>query len=240
MNIYTEIKACDPTVKEAAEKLVEFGKDLDVTHLKLLENSRFIKAFASWFESLDSEEKKEAKEDFGNTTFQCIKDLYEFGINNGTITDDSVLTEEIILFAAEDCIDDDILEEIEYFFEHDITVIDAGKDLIQFGEDFNVTHLDNLREFEFFNIFCNWFESLDSDRKDTVKHNLEEHTFGCIGDLYDQGIANQTITDDTKLTEVLIVGVAIECLDKDTLAEIAVFYDDDIPVNEGADDDSSE
>ncbi len=226
-----EIKASDPTVKEAAKNLNEFIKDYDVTHLEELGDFSFIKATVRWFESLNSDEKENATQNLKNNTFGCMKEFYDEGIVNGNITDDTLLKDEILYKIAFKCIDIDIIVEILEFLEDHITVKEAAQYLIQFREDFNVTHLDNLREFDFIQNFCQWFESLDSDEKKNATQNFEEHFFGCIGDLYDQGITNGTITDDTLLTEVLVLGVAIECLDKDTYNEIAWFSDDDIPVD---------
>jgi hypothetical protein len=102
--------------------------------------------------------------------------------------------------------------------------------------------LEELRDFELINATVSWFESLDTDEKKNATQYFEEYSFGCIGDLYDQGIENKTITDDTLLTNEILFDVAFKCIDIDIISEILEFYTipelNHIPVDKAANDGS--
>ena len=129
-----EIKACDLTVKEAAKNLNEFIEDHDATHLKELGDFALINATVSWFESLDSDGKKNATQNLKNITFGCMKDFYDRGIVNGTITDDTLLTDDMLFDIAIECIDymdNAIIYEILKFLPYpdNVTPVDGAADI---------------------------------------------------------------------------------------------------------------
>jgi S-adenosylmethionine hydrolase len=103
MNIYTENKACNPTVSDAIEDLNKFAKDLDVTHLKEMKNIESIEQFVNLFESLNSDEKQEDKKQLQDA-IECIKNVYNHDIRVGKIYGDAELTEEMVLYAASNCL----------------------------------------------------------------------------------------------------------------------------------------
>jgi hypothetical protein len=96
---------------------------------------------------------------------------------------------------------------------------EVGESLSLFAQDFNTTHLENLREFNFIDNFYHWFESLDSDEMNATQEVIGE-IGDCLTNYYEEEKIATGINAQSLLTEEMVSEFADECFKKELLLEM--------------------
>ena len=101
----------------------------------------------------------------------------------------------------------------------ELTLQEVGERLSLFAQDFNTTHLEKLREFNFIDNFYHWFETLNPDKIKEGKEVLED-IGNCLKKEYEKAEREERIDAQSELTVKMVSEFVDKCFGKEILREM--------------------
>jgi hypothetical protein len=96
---------------------------------------------------------------------------------------------------------------------------EAGESLSLFAKDFDIAHLENLREFNFIDNFYHWFETLNPNEIKKGKEVLED-IGNCLKKEYEKAEREKRIDAQSELTVGMVSEFVDKCFGKGILREM--------------------